>query len=408
MSAHSAVVVSIDRLRAGWLGPYGNSWLDTPSFNRLAAQSLLAETVLADSPELEASCRAWWSGRHVMQPDAAPDLLLPNLAAAAGARTMLVTDDPEVADHPLTSGFGELQLVPQPTAAGNTHDVEETGLFRLFSAAMGTLEECAQPALVWIHARGMSAAWDAPLELRNQFADEDDPEPPKLTEPPNQKLALGFDPDEVLGFVQAYAGQVALADMCLEVLLAALDAHPLAEQTLFALTSPRGFPLGEHRRVGPCDMALYGELLQVPLFVRFPQKQHALARTQQIVQPHELFALIAESCGWTSSDGLRRSTLLAELRGDEPPARIACSIGPRQRAIRTPAWFLREDRSDGSPRRELFAKPDDRWEANEVSSRCSDEVELLAAELDRFEEAARAGQLAQIAPLPPRLCELWR
>ena len=33
----------------------------------------------------------------------------------------------------------------------------------------------------------------------------------------------------------------------------------------FAVTSPRGFPLGEHRRIGECDQALYGELLHVPV-----------------------------------------------------------------------------------------------------------------------------------------------
>ena len=38
----------------------------------------------------------------------------------------------------------------------------------------------------------MSGAWDAPLELRNQFADEDDPEPPKLSQPPKQLLAHEF------------------------------------------------------------------------------------------------------------------------------------------------------------------------------------------------------------------------
>ena len=38
------------------------------------------------------------------------------------------------------------------------------------------------------------------------------------------------------------------------------------------LISPRGFPLGEHWRVGPCDDALFGELVHVPWMMQFPRK----------------------------------------------------------------------------------------------------------------------------------------
>jgi hypothetical protein len=83
------------------------------------------------------------------------------------------------------------------------------------------------------------------------------------------------------------------------------------------------------------------------------------------------------------------------------------AVAPGQRAIRTPAWLLRESRADGEVRHELFAKPDDRCEANEVSSRCGEIPALLAAELDRFEQAAAAGQLAELAPLPEILRDCW-
>jgi hypothetical protein len=49
----NTLVVVVDRLGAGFLGPYGATWLDTPALNRLAGQSLLIEHVLSDSPELD-------------------------------------------------------------------------------------------------------------------------------------------------------------------------------------------------------------------------------------------------------------------------------------------------------------------------------------------------------------------
>ena len=58
--------------------------------------------------------------------------------------------------------------------------------------------------------------------------------------------------------------------------------------------------------------------------------------------------------------------------------------------------------------RELFAKPDDRWEVNEVASRCGDVVEQLAAAADQFEQAAAAGTLATLPPLAEILTDTRR
>jgi hypothetical protein len=51
----------------------------------------------------------------------------------------------------------------------------------------------------------------------------------------------------------------------------------------------------------------------------------------------------------------------------------------------------------------LFAKPDDRWEVNEVSARCPDVVVQLVEALDQFQRAAPSGGLAQLPPLPQSL-----
>jgi Sulfatase len=411
--ATSAVIVVIDRLGAGWLGPYGDTWLDTSSFNALAARSVLCETVIADTADLAGGYRAFWSGQHAMEPQTKGRTALAELAAAAGAASVLVSDDREVIEHPLASQFADQRLLPEVSAAKSAETIEQTGLFSLFDAARKVLQKQTRPFLLWVHARGMSGPWDAPLELRFQFADEEDPEPPRLVKPPNVLLPEDVDPDELLGFVHAYAGQVALADMCLGMLLNAIEEHPLKDETLLVVTSPRGYPLGEHRRVGPCDDALYGELLHVPLLLQFPDQAHALTRCGQIVQPRELYSLVAETCRWQPTGESRSdnqsSALLRELHGDSADARnVACAVGRDQRAIRTRAWYLLERIMGDGPQRELFAKPDDRWESNEVSSRCGDVVELLASEVDRFQQAAGEGRLSESPPLAELLCDIWR
>jgi hypothetical protein len=407
MRGISAVVLVIDRLGAGWLSPYGNTWLDGPNFNGLAARSLLCETLIADSPDLERTYRSYWTGRHAMEAGREYSAVLAAMAAASGGNTMLLTDDLQIAGHPLAGEFGERRVLPDVKAAKRAKEIEQTGLFAFFDAARQAVVERKDSGLLWLHSRGMSGPWDAPLEFRYQFADDEDPDPPDFVEPPEALLSENHDPDEVLGVVQAYAGQVALVDMCLGLLLEAIDEHPLADETLLVVTSPRGYPLGEHRRVGARDEALFGELLHVPLLVQFPGAEHALARSQQIVQPGEICRLIYDACGWTASGS--SSKLLHELAGEAMASQsLACAEGRGERAIRTPAWFLRESDREGQRQYGLFAKPDDRWEANEVSSRCGHVVDLLAAELDRFEAAAREGRLAESAPLAGVLCDLWR
>jgi hypothetical protein len=81
------------------------------------------------------------------------------------------------------------------------------------------------------------------------------------------------------------------------------------------------------------------------------------------------------------------------------------------RAIRTPAWMLIQRASDpeqlartgGAGDVELYLKPDDRWEANEIADRCPDVVVELLAVLDRVREAGEAKTQAIGAPLDERL-----
>ncbi len=406
----SAIVFVVDRLGAGYLGPYGNTWLETPHFNQLAARSLLCETVLADSPTLDAGCRAFWTGRHALEPDAGSEAALAARAARHGTRTLLITDDASVANHPLAASFDQLMLVEGTARERAAAAVDQTQLFRLVAAAIEAIGEGPDPVLAWIHSRGMSAAWDAPPDFRQQLADGEDPAPPDLVAPPERRLDRQVDPDEVLGLVQAYAGQVQLVDECLGTLMEALQPRLRREEVLLAVTSPRGYPLGEHGRVGACDEALYSELLQVPLLIELPSGAGRLVRSQRLIQPRHLYATIVEACGWGElSAAERAASLLRDVNGEDNAfVNCAVAIAEGQRAIRTPAWQMRELRGPDEPHYELFAKPDDRWESNEVSSRCGDVVPLLAAELDRFEQAARSGQLAELAPPPEILLDSWR
>lgn len=391
---NSAIIVTLDRLNPGFLGPYGNTWVDTPAFNKLACQSLLVEHALTDSLDLNRVFRSYWTGRPAWLPEDPSAWSLLKACAAAGIKAALVTDDAELIRHPLAADFAEIIALPEPLRQSQD-DPQDSAVAQVLQEAAVWLEKTTQPYLLWVHAQAMQGPWDARLALRRKLADEEDPPPPEWLTPPPQRLPADADPDIALGYTQAYAAQVLFADACLGAFLDALEALPAAREALLAVTSPRGFPLGEHGRLGPVDDALYAEAIQVPLFIRRPDAAGALVRMQDFAQPFDLAAAVADWCG-VLPPGMTSHLTARMLNADASPRETAFLASDRDRAIRTPAWYLRETTA-GESGRELFVKPDDRWEINEVASRCGAECEALAALLERLPEFRSSADFPALA-----------
>jgi arylsulfatase A-like enzyme len=158
--------------------------------------------------------------------------------------------------------------------------------------------------------------------------------------------------------------------------------------------------LGEHLRVGPCDEALYTELTGVPWLTHLPDPSCWAARDHRIVQPADVHATLLQLLGRDvpSASVWGRSILApAGLQSDSSPQDSAASCFLGQRALRTPAWFMRQV---GENDTELFVKPDDRWEVNEVSDRCHDVLQTLGDYLDQFQKAAQTGDRHRLPALP--------
>ncbi len=377
----SLIVVCLDGVGAGWLGPYGNTWYETPFWNRIASDGLLFEFAYSSGPQLAQTYRDYWSG---------------DLAQLAhGRRTAFLSDDPRVASLSEAEPFDERVLLEAHKPSASANEVEQTHAAQTLAAAANWIADADSPFLLWLHVSALTAAWDAPYALRCLAADDDDPDPPDFIDPPSVELARDFDPDELLGYLQAHAGQSSALDAALDAFVRAVDALPAAQDCALVFTSPRGYALGEHGRIGG-DESLYGELLQVPCIVRFPNQRWASQRSSRILQPAGVLE-IADA--WIRGepdeqfvDRLGIGFNLSDRR------RIAICRCQDRYAIRSPSWFLSQS-PDGCP--ELYAKPDDRWEVNEVSDRCPDVVEQLTALIEQYQQSRQSG-----APFDPELSAL--
>jgi arylsulfatase A-like enzyme len=391
-SPPNIIVIAVDRLGAGWLGPYGNAWIPTPALNRLAAESLLCEFMVSDSCDLGAAYRSYFSGIPAWRTVDSTQPALAQLARAAYYETLLITDAEEIARHPLAIGFEHTDLLTWKRQAKTALAVNQTRLADVFTTAAGALANSDKPKFLWIHAAAMNAAWDAPQELRERVAAEDDPKPQSFVAPPSIELPTGYDPDVTLGVVQAYAAEIMAFDENLGTLLAALDAVCDPANTLLILTSPRGYALGEHLRVGLAGDALRGELLQVPLLVRYPDRATTrLTRLGGLHQPIDLHSLIA---GAIQSQQI---TSLESFIHEIVPASASDEI-----SLRTAHWFYRQNGVGENCVKELYAKPDDRWEVNEVSQRAADVVSAFD-ELAQWLQANRGLPDSPALPALPQI-----
>lgn len=414
----NAVVVVVDGLHAGMPGCYGNAWIRTPWIDQLAADGVTFDQALIDTPDLSLSYRSFWRSAHAMVPEARC-AEQPSLAEALdrrGVTTALLTDAAAVANHPLAGAMGERLRLQQPGEARVAAEISETWMARCFAAALDRLATPRRPRLLWIHLAGLTCAWDAPWELREQYAEEEDLRPYVGTEPVRRWLEPNEDPDQRTAVRFAYAGQVSALDACLGGFLAGMAEKQLDHETLLIFAGGRGWPLGEHRRMGLDAAPLHNELVQMPLIVRMPDRAAAGARTQALAQPADVGATLRDWFGAPfPRPGLGADSLLRIVDQTSQALRDhACILGKQgERAIRTQAWYLRhaakteQSGADAAlsqgPVDELYAKPDDRWEVNEVADRAPGIAASLADVLQAFENTATQGKLDKLPPLEESL-----
>ena len=166
------------------------------------------------------------------------------------------------------------------------------------------------------------------------------------------------------------------------------------DDTLVVFTSDQGEPLGEHGYVRRFRPWLYEELIHTPLIVRMPGGRFGGGRHQALVQTVDLLPddprgprPAAERAGVHGHD------LLPLIRGERTKVRDYACMGMdvEEFAIRTHLWHLIvpvEPDPDDSPRLpELYRKPEDRWDQNDVAERHPEVAEHLELTLRRFAEA---------------------
>jgi hypothetical protein len=401
------VVIAVEGLGTQLLSPYGNGWTGTTAFSQLATTSLVMDNF-------------WLNG--LKQGEIYRQLLAPcngNVSSLA-----VGCDQPELQMRWLTdvshqhadefiAPIGWQRHVPKPDRGDEILDSSLGQIFehvlKWFSAASDDV-----PQLLWLHSGGLTHRWDAPLELRESFCEEDDVAPPEEHEPPEIEVTADTDPDTITGWTQAAAAQVVLLDQCLAAVDVAIEERGWQESCMLVVMGLGGYSLGEHGYVGWTQRQLWGENIQVPLMVRPGRELPITLHRPEIYQPDQLLpAIRAWLSGAAFSQNIHLDSLPAQGVFDDrgpqlpqhwPAARsIAVARHENQWLVRTPQWLFRQTHEDEPW--QIYMQPDDHWCVNDIASRVAEVREAWLQYWPLLLEHRQHPFTTSIPPLPDELVQ---
>jgi len=394
----NVLVIEASGLHLGYVGCYGNDWVATPHLNQLAAEGVAFDQHIADAPG--ALVPTSWTGRAPLpSPDGAPPR----------------DTGPDLAKL-LEAEGGRLIRVGTRTAFGQAPPHALNGLESLIDQAGQALVELAEtdPGVLWLHLPNLSPPWQIAEEYLGPYfppgpPTEGEEQPTPWFDPPVGPHAP-VDDAQWRRLQNSYGSAVTYVDDHLGLLWEMLHEIGLTDDILLCFTADRGLALLEHGVIGECRPWLHDELVHLPMVLRFPNAAQAGRRVLTLTQPADLMPTILAALELPIPDGLHGHNLLPLAHGQATSVRpYACTglaHGNRlEWAIRTPDWaYLLPVRqgSDDPPRpAQLYVKPDDRWELNNLLQQRLDLGERLEQTLRGYVAASQQpGPLRPPALLP--------
>jgi len=482
----NVLVVVCNSLHLGFLGAYGNPWIETPNLDRLAAEGVLFDNHFPENLTTLPTRRSWWTGRYgfaaaelgwtPLEPD---ERILPDLLADQGVRTALISDVPLLREVGMGYGRGfdeviwirgegydpyipawhrraahvrldqepGLRLPPQDdpdftlwksrweqllrNRAVIGRNLESTGVARTVQAAVTWLERnqsLAEPFLLWLDLFSPHGPWDSPQPFRDLYVtiepdefetdeegdliggdDEIDIEEiASLVDVPAGAVGDVLSEAELFRLRRTYAGAVAMVDQQLGRLFESLHRLGRLDDTLIIFTSDQGEPLGEHGYVRRFRPWLYEELIHTPLIIRMPGGGHGGTRKTALVQTVDLLPTILSALqirpDSLADQPIHGHDLLPLVRGEQNKVREYACMGmdTAEFAIRTHLWHLIvpiEFDADEPRSVELYRKPEDRWDQNNVVEQHLEVAEHLELTLRRFVELLGQNSLTDLPVL---------
>jgi len=375
----NVVLIIIDSLRKDRVGAYGNPWIQTPTLDAFARESLRFTRAYPESLPTICARRAIHTGFRTFpfkdrpsEQENAPaygwlpipreQATLAETLEAGGYQTMLVTDTYHQFRPPMdfNRGFDTYHWIRgqekdhyRPILPASDEDIR--GRYLLHGEALK-----ARQYLANTRDRETEEDWFAPrvflqatefLEAASKrepfFLVVDNYDPHEPWDPPEKYTRL-YDPDGYDGpepftslygrddylterqlqrMRALYAGEVTMVDRWLGHFLDRAHDLGVMENTLFVLLSDHGHALGEHGYTGKPHYALWPELTDIVFLLRHPEGRGAGETSDHYASTHDVAPTILGFLGIEPRAPMEGQDLSVLLEGKGPEQRPHFTLG---------------------------------------------------------------------------------
>ncbi len=262
------LLVTIDTLRADYVGSYGAAHVKTPTLDRIAREGVRFATAISPAPLTMPSHASLMTaldppahGVHANGKFRLPDSI-PTLAeqfqhanyTTAGFVAAVVLDH----RYGLARGFDHYddQMGYRRNIRGKTGSYAERTATQMVDAVVAWLDTAPDSFFLWVHFYDPHGNYDPPRGFRPK-------KQPKLEHPDRTGV---LEMARVM-FPPLYAGEIYFADTELGRLLRVVDNRYADDETLVVVTSDHGESLAEHGEVTH-SLTVYDATQKVPLLMR--------------------------------------------------------------------------------------------------------------------------------------------
>jgi len=348
------LVLLVRGMHIGYLGCFGNEWINTPAIDRLAAEGIVFDRHFVNQFNLDRKRVAWESGAASADESASPRGVIGKLRSQ-GTKTCLLSCDEEAEANADWDSVATLRGTEEERSTGSRRAAA-------FEAALGS--------------RATTQNWYLRFDLDLLLPPWKAPPVDQSTES-HDAAAKAF-----LERQDSYARAVAELDREISHMRSRLESNRLLNGLCWLITSDQGQAVDEERPELPPPPWLHEELVHIPLIVRLPGGIHGGRRVDALTQCTDVFPAIVDLCR-ANSLPVQGNYLIELLRGGKTQVRQR-AVAMTHRgdvsswAVRTEASsvLLRMSTDAFDPFRDarVFIKPEDRWEVNNV---CQHHLELV-------------------------------
>jgi arylsulfatase A-like enzyme len=376
MSLMQAIIVSFDALATNSLGCYGNEWVETPHFDRLAASGVVFDRHFASSVGSR-SGMAWVADPSNSQGDATK--ALGTSLRAAGITTELIVANDRCEWHDFLGADTITVVHGQVGCDAQPHEVPIAQLVKAGLTAWNGPPSPNRSRVLWLHAPSPGRP---PVGFDSLYFDD--------FEERGQQIS-SLSEEERSHHPAVYAGSVSLIDYWLGELMNGIETNRGNAPTLLIVMAGQGelwqqvivtdsegkelstSPLTDQRTRAPLILRLLGD-------DRF--NDFVSVRCDRLVQTGDLAATLIDWFGAeyfpTATSPGGRSWLQEIIQTTPARASLRIRSDDGFEALRTTEWLCirgqvdattaASDTSRGFPHYDLFVKPDDIWDVNNVAA----------------------------------------